>query len=581
MFWDEANRKQRLKKNHIGDDVNLASPWQLWRLFGVSKSLLLFSVLAGLISGGSGAGLMTLINRSIEEGQRGATALAPAFFGLCFLSLFSGALSITLLSRVMQGNLYELRLWLCRRILATPLPHIQSCGPHRIMAALTEDIGSMAAAQQALPHLLIQGSKLVVALLYLGFLSPSLLALLLVFVICGLFSWQLPQKWAWKRLKLARETNDALFGHFRALTEGYKELKLDSRRRHAFLNGELGSTADLLRRKENNANLMLVLADRWSECLYYMLIGTVVFLVASAEEIPRETLTGFVLVILFIGEPLSAVVQWVPAIGRGIVAFRNIEALDLSKSAELDNGSVAETVDRAGMPLTIELFDVSYAYPGDDGVCGYRLGPVDLHIAPGELIFVTGGNGSGKTTLALLILGLYAPDKGEIRFGGQLITNENRESYRQNFSAVFADSYVFDSLLGYSSGDLLARANELLALLQLDTKLHILNGRFSTVDLSRGQRKRLALLAAYLADRPYYLFDEWAAEQDAVFRDFFYLEMLPELRARGKTIIVITHDDRYFHLCDRQLRLDMGQIKECHPGGLVKDKRSVTRSSHV
>jgi len=439
----------------------------------------------------------------------------------------------------------------------------------------------MAAAQQALPHLFIQGSKLVVALIYLGLLSPSLLTLVLAFVICGLFSWRLPQNWAWKRLKLAREADNLLFGHFRAITEGYKELKLDSSRRHAFLNDELDNTADLLRRRENNANLMLALADRWSECLYYLLIGTVVFLVASAEEIPRETLTGFVLVILFIGEPLTAVVQWVPAIGRGIVALKNIEALGLSKSAELDNGSVAETVDRTGMPLTIEMFDVSYGYSDEDGVCGYRLGPVDLHIAPGELVFVTGGNGSGKTTLALLILGLYTPDRGEIRFGGQLITNENRESYSQNFSAVFADSYVFESLLGYSSGDLLTRANDLLALLQLDTKLHIMNGRFSTVDLSRGQRKRLALLAAYLADRPFYLFDEWAAEQDPVFRDFFYLEMLPELRARGKTVIVITHDDRYFHLCDWLLRLDMGQIKERHRGPPVKDKPSVTESSHV
>ncbi len=194
---------------------------------------------------------------------------------------------------------------------------------------------------------------------------------------------------------------------------------------------------------------------------------------------------------------------------------------------------------------------------------------------------MTGGNGSGKTTLALLILGLYSPDAGEMRSGDELITNVNRDAYRQNFSAVFADCYVFDSLLGYSHNDLQVRTEELLIRLQLDRKLHVENGRFSTVDLSRGQRKRMALLAAYLADRPIYLFDEWAADQDPLFREVFYKEMLPELKARGKTVIVITHDDRYFHLADRVLHMSMGRIDEHQSGQIIQTQRPADAPIHA
>jgi putative ATP-binding cassette transporter len=265
----------------------------------------------------------------------------------------------------------------------------------------------------------------------------------------------------------------------------------------------------------------------------------------------------------------------------GVVALKNIEALGLGTAPESEISIEGRPVTHAGKPLKLELSGVSHSYIGEVDGSGYRLGPLDLCIAPGELVFLTGGNGSGKTTLALLALGLYPPDTGEIRLGGQLITEENREAYRQNFSAVFADSYVFDSLLGYSSADLLARAEELLVLLRLDRKLRIENGRFSTVNLSRGQRKRLALLAAYLADRPFYLFDEWAAEQDPDFREIFYRVMLLELKARGKTVIVITHDDRYFHLSDRLLRLTTGQIEECHPRPATQEQSPAQESSHV
>jgi putative ATP-binding cassette transporter len=172
-----------------------------------------------------------------------------------------------------------------------------------------------------------------------------------------------------------------------------------------------------------------------------------------------------------------------------------------------------------------------------------------------------GGNGSGKTTLAKLLIGLYSPETGEIRLDGRSITDENREQYRQSFSVVFTDFFLFDSLLGLDHINIDGDAQYYLEKLQLDQTVRVRDGVLSTINVSQGQRKRLALLTAYLEDRAIYLFDEWAADQDPVFKEIFYHQLLPELKARGKTVIVISHDDRYYHVADRIIKLDYGRIE--------------------
>jgi putative ATP-binding cassette transporter len=190
---------------------------------------------------------------------------------------------------------------------------------------------------------------------------------------------------------------------------------------------------------------------------------------------------------------------------------------------------------------------------------------VDVTLQPGELAFLTGGNGSGKTTLAKVLTGLYAPESGEVRVNGRPVGPAQREDYRQLFSVVFGDSFVFDGFLGLGS-DLDERARDYLALFGLADKVRVRNGLLSTTALSRGQRKRLALLTAYLEDRPVYVFDEWAADQDPSFREVFYTRLLPELKDRGKAVLAITHDDRYFGVADRLVRLDDGMLAREVPG---------------
>jgi putative ATP-binding cassette transporter len=212
-------------------------------------------------------------------------------------------------------------------------------------------------------------------------------------------------------------------------------------------------------------------------------------------------------------------------------------------------------------PSTVEFRDVMFSY-GDDGCDRFRLGPLNWTFHPGELTFVIGGNGSGKSSFVKLLTGLYTPDSGEIRLNGKPVCGAVAEDYQQLFSVVYSDYFLFDRVLGVPAVDLERRARRYLAALDLSDKIKFEGNSFSTTNVSQGQRRRLALLAAYLEDRPIYVLDEWAADQDPAFRQVFYHQILPELKSRGKTVVVVTHDDRYFEIGDRIIKLEYGKMVE-------------------
>jgi putative pyoverdin transport system ATP-binding/permease protein len=250
----------------------------------------------------------------------------------------------------------------------------------------------------------------------------------------------------------------------------------------------------------------------------------------------------------------------IPAMERAYLAAERIEQLGFKLNAVKSEslGAVSD-VDKAWRRL--DLVDVTHSYRQDGGNTEFQLGPINLTIYPGELIFLVGGNGSGKTTLVKLLMGLYEPESGEIRVDHKPVTMANRDDYRQQFSAVFFDFYLFERLFGIDAKHVDAESQKYLDLLQLSNKLQVKDGQLSTIELSQGQRKRVALLNAYLEDRPIYIFDEWAADQDPQFKEIFYYELVPELKTRGKTVIVISHDDRYYALADRLIKLESGKIE--------------------
>jgi len=250
------------------------------------------------------------------------------------------------------------------------------------------------------------------------------------------------------------------------------------------------------------------------------------------------------------------------SIGFASVALGRLQTLGLTleKNALEPTSSLAVRPDLSDNFESLEFHGVAHRYAHEGGH-SFTLGPMDLSFRRGEIVFLIGGNGSGKTTLAKLVTGLYTPESGKVLLNGVSVGDHNREQLRQNFSAVFSDFYLFEGLVGMDAPDLDERAIGYLKTLQLEDVVQIKDGMLSTTSVSQGQRKRLALLTAYMEDRPFYVFDEWAADQDPVFREIFYRHLLPDLKARGKTLLVISHDDRYYHLGDRVIKLDCGQMQ--------------------
>jgi putative ATP-binding cassette transporter len=530
-------------------------------LLKASPLMVSLIALAGIFTGLCSVGALAIINSRLHHTGVFPAVLALGFVGLMVGRLASSAVSQILLVRFAQDTILALTDRLCRSVVSIPFRYLERIGISRILTVLTDDVATLSFTVQTLPSLVIHAATLVGCGIYLAWLSWStFLGIVALVVACTL-----TYRFFWTRAQLdirrARDGRDALFRHFRALTEGIKELKLHRGRREWFFSREIAATVDQLRRDNVAATKWYILTESCSIASFYILIGLLLFALPMVGRLPLETITGYVFTCLYLMGPMWTILNALPVLSRGQVALQKIEECELSIGTKAQARSLEIGHEVSPRWSCLELRRVVFAYEPEGSLNGeFVLGPLDFALHPKEVTFLVGGNGSGKSTFVKLLTGLYVPRTGEIRLDGQRVSDENREWYRQHFSVVFSDFYIFDDLLGLNGVDLDARAAAYLARLQLDRKVQITNGRFSTTALSQGQRKRLALLTAYLEDRAIYVFDEWAADQDPTYKDIFYRELLPELKARGKGVVVITHDDRYFHLGDRVIKLDYGKV---------------------
>ena len=527
-----------------------------------SRLLVALSVVSGIITGLGSAALIAVIHNVLSNDASSREALILTYVGLCLLILFARYMSSVVLIRFSQRVTTDLRIQMSRRILAAPLRQLEEIGPPRLLAALIDDVTVISNAVVNLPVVSIHIAVLAGCLVYLGLLSWVVLLTILLFIALGVISYQIPLKRAQGMLRSARETQNELFKNFRGLVEGAKELKIHNRRSVEFLSDVLETSADSLRQQSVDGMSMYAVASSWGQFLFYIFIGLLMFVMSNWQSIGNDVLIGCVLIALYMVGSVEIVINVIPLLGRANIAIRNIEKLGLSLSERTGELPLEATHSSSPAWHRIDLVEVLYRYRREGEPTDFVLGPLKMSLVPGEIVFLTGGNGSGKTTFAKLVTGLYTPDSGEVRLNNVPVTDQNRALYRQLFSVVFYDFYLFERVLGLGLDDLDPRANHYLGQLQLDRKVKVNGGTLSTIDLSQGQRKRLALLTAYLEDRPIYVFDEWAADQDPLFKNTFYHQLLPELKQRGKTVLVISHDDRYFDVADRTIKLDDGRIDE-------------------
>jgi putative pyoverdin transport system ATP-binding/permease protein len=546
-------------------------------LLRTSWRIVLLAGIAGLFNGASTAGLIALMNGAISKFAGAQPWLTWGFLGCSIVLLITNFGSQVLLVRASQGAIFQLRILLSERILASPLRSLENIGNAQLLATLTDDVEWVSRSFAVLPAMFNAIAIFLGCLVYMAYLSLTAFLVLLGLIVFGVSSYEFLASRASRFLRLARDEQDRLFQHFRAVTDGNKELKLNRSRRQAFLDQQLQTSAATSQRLNIVGMTMFAIAASWGQLLLFSTIGFFLFALPRVLSVQPAVLSGYVLTIIYLMMPMQQILEAVPTLTRATVALKKIDSLHLSLA---DQTSEAES--KAKEPAIapwqqIQLVNINHSYSSGQGdkTFTFTLGPLDLSFKGGELVFIIGGNGSGKSTLAKLLTGLYVPESGTILVDGQPITDQNREWYRQHFSVVFADFYLFDRLLGLGNPDLDAQAQAYLTQLKLNHKVQVKDGVLSTTALSQGERKRLGLLNAYLEDRPIYLFDEWASDQDPMFRDLFYTQMLQDLKRRGKTVFVISHDDHYFHVADRMIKLDYGTLEYDKRAQAIEADRSV------
>ncbi len=525
-----------------------------------SAKMLAFATITGLISGLSSAGVIALMNWILRQW---GTPIAPttivAFITIAATALIAGIASQLLLIRLAQQAIFNLRLTLGRQILAAELAELDRTGAAKLMATLTDDVQALATAVWILPFIVIDFAMVVGGLTYILWLSWQVLLFVVVLILLFLGLYKKILRSAKRELKQGRDQQDDLFRHFRAITDGTKELKLNYRRRQAFLTGDLQTTAAKYRHHQAAGLSWFSLIDNFGKFAFFFSFGVLLFVLPNFFPIASATLSGYLLTFIFITKPLESLIARLPNLSQATIALEKIESLNLSLADRAEPLTAPTAINPQWQSLQLQHVHHTYKSDRDDSV--FTLGPITLDFRPGEIIFIVGGNGSGKSTLAKILTGLYPPENGKILLDGAPIDDHNRESYRQYFAAIFAEFHLFDRLLGLDTATLAPTIQAHLKQLKIDHKVELDGDRFSTTALSTGQRKRLALVTAWLEDRPIYLFDEWAADQDPIFRQRFYTEFLPDLRSRGKTVFVISHDDHYFHVADRIIKLEYGQLE--------------------
>jgi putative ATP-binding cassette transporter len=525
-----------------------------------SKCIIVFTSVASILSGVAATMLIAVISSAVSSPGTHVKRLMCEFIALVLITSLLNISSQALMLSLNREAVLHLRSQLCRHILRAPLRKLEETGVDRVLGTLTDDIPTITSTLSIIPGLCTSTATLTALLFYLAWLSFTGFLILIVAVIVGAAGYLAIASKGKHFSKLARDEWDSLLRGYRALTGGIKELKLHQRRQEDFLSQDLDRTSTSLARYRNRESLVYLIAGNWSPLFAFAMIGVMVFGLSRMEGIDTHVLMAFTFGILFIIGPIGSLLGVYPAIIRAKIAMNKIEGLGLSMMQQMPDARETPLPDTSSCWTTLELKGVCHSYFLEHEGRSFELGPIGLRIDPGKLIFIIGGNGSGKTTLVKLLTGLYVPEAGEIYFNDDLIDDGSRDYYRQHFSVVFSDFFLFESLFGLCSPELDETARMYLSKLQLSHKVQIRDGRLSSTELSQGQRKRLALLTAFLEDRPIYVFDEWAADQDPVFKDIFYLHLLPELKARNKTIIVISHDDRYYYLADHIVKLDLGRI---------------------
>ena len=489
-----------------------------------------------------------------------------AFFALfCLLIMITRAAASILVARVSMDLSADLRERLCQRIVQSSYPQLETLGQAKLTVAVTDDVRRIIGGAEVVPQLLINGVMLVGIFGFLWYINTQVFLFVLGAVSFGVVTFHIPLLFANRHFDRARQLYDTLEKGVRGLILGIKELQLDRHKRNGYFDEILQPCERELLHSEKRAMTIMLVANSYGDLLFFFAIGAIAFVFVNYHEISSTDLMAVVMVLLYITGPIAIILNTLPRMSMAAISLRKIEKI----LGELPEQNEVERPLRHRDWHALSFVGAGYQHRSDQAHDGFTVGPLDFTIRKGEVTFIVGGNGSGKSTLCKMLSLHYPPANGRILFDEQLVDAESVDDFRQGIATVFSDYYLFDRLLSPIDDVKLEAANRYLRELAIDHKVQIKDGVFSTTDLSDGQRKRLALVVSFVDDKELYLLDEWAADQDPVFKRVFYTEILRDLKAQGKAVVVVSHDDRYFHVADKLLIMEDGKLVEKRHGNEV------------
>ena len=535
----------------------------LLRLLKGSYSLLALTLLSSLLTGVFSTLIIKEIHTALASSQEfDTTAFAIYFFSMVVAYLIASLLSSISIAQINRKMIHRLRIVLSQKVLAAPYERVEGMKSN-ILPVLTDDLNHIANLINRLPSVTTGIATVLGILVYLFWLSPlmgglTFGAFFLVYII-NLINLKMVGKYA----HLNREHSNVIYKLIEGLVYGIANLMLHRSFQERYIDEKVNENSEVQMKWYFREMVFNSLNNRLNDVILMAFLGGIILMVYLFEIVTVEFFNTYLTLILFMLGPLSTVSGFFGTIKRIEASLIQIEnlgiQLDESSGSEskkkVSGEGLSSTKEVTGPIIELESIEFSYQKAKD----GFSLRSVNLKLEAGTTLFIEGGNGSGKSTLIKLICGLYSPQKGTVLYKGKEITDELLQDYRDKFAVVLTDSYLFEDLkhLGEKK---LEKAPEYLKMVEMDHKVELRDGVFSTVDLSEGQKKRLQLVHMLLENKEVYIFDEWVAYQDKHSKELFYTRVLPYLKENGKVVINIAHDYSYEDMADEIIRMEDGRI---------------------
>ena len=521
-------------------------------------------LLAANVAGIANALLLASVSEAAHDPAHGGLSGLVTFLLLLALYAMTARHVGHRLNALMEAALHRIKLRVGDAVVHAELDALERVGAAAICDRITENMAFVSDRVGLIATLLQSGLIVAFLTLYIAWLSPAAFGLVVVVIAVGLGLFVSLRREFVVQLQRTLSTRLRLFEHLTDLLDGFKQLRF-GHRRSAELRADIAATSESLRQSGTRASEVLADNMLLGQAVLFVLLGALVYALHLYVPIGGETMVSLVAAATFLWGPFIAVAMGMMPYIRANLALAEVASLEQRLVAVLRPPAEHAPVDPwPARPGRLELRAVEYRYPPDHGEAGFRVGPLDLRLHAGEVVFIVGGNGSGKSTLLKLLTGLYPLGAGAIVLDGVEVTPETMGAYRERFYAIFSDFHLFDRLHGLDHVPD-ATVHERLAQLRLTGQTDFVDRGFTTLALSTGQRKRLAMLVCLLEDRPIVVLDEWAADQDPQYRRWFYDELLPRLRDAGKLVIAVSHDDRWFDRADKLVVMEYGQIREVRP----------------